>query len=92
LAAVEATIFDSPHLHGVPTVKHLAYERIVIGRLITRMGLLERLPVLGKDLLKDTPVPCGCCKHRRPPSEEVQVVVMPWVYHGSPALSTPPQG
>jgi len=56
------------------------------------MGLLERLPVLGKDLLKDTPVPCGCCKHRRPPREEVQVVVMPWLYHGSPALSTPPQG
>ena len=27
-----------------------------------------------------------------PPSEEVEVVVMPWLYHSSSALSTPPQG
>jgi hypothetical protein len=33
------------------------------------MGVLKRLPVLGKDLLKDTPGPGGCCKHPRPPSE-----------------------
>src|SRR5262249_56696214 len=30
-------------------------------------------------------------QHPRPPSEEVEMVVGPWLYHGSSALSTPPQ-
>ena len=37
--------------------KHLAHQIIVIGGLIPRMGVLKRLPVIGKDLLKDAPVP-----------------------------------
>jgi len=34
-------------------------------------ALKHLLPVIGKDLLKDTPVPRGCCKHRRPPSVDL---------------------
>src|SRR3989442_15376646 len=47
----------------------LATSNMVIGGLIARMGVLKRLPVIGKDLLKDTPVPRRCCKHPGPPSE-----------------------
>jgi hypothetical protein len=53
--------------------------------------MLKHLPVIGKDLLKDTPVPCGCCQHLRPPSDGVRIVTVPWVYHGTSSLSTPPQ-
>ena len=56
------------------------------------MGLLEHLPVISKNLLEDTPRPCAGCQHLRPPSEEVEVVVMLWLYHDSSTLSTPPQG
>src|SRR5205823_13565019 len=76
LTAVEAAILDIAHLHGGTTVKHLAHEFIVIGSLIARMGLLERRPVIGKDLLKDTPVPCGCCQHLRPPSEGIGIMTV----------------
>ena len=91
LPTVQATVLYTTHFYGVPTGEHLTHERIILPRLIARMGLLERLPVLGKDLLKDTPRPGGCWQHRRPPREEVEVVVLPWLYHGSSALSTPPQ-
>src|SRR5215813_6060893 len=92
LPTVQATVRHTPHFYGVPTGEHLVDERIVIPALIARMGLLERLPVLGKNLLKNTPRPGGCEQHRRPPSQEVAVVVIPWLYHGSSTLSTPPQG
>jgi hypothetical protein len=79
LTAVEATILDRAHLHGVPTGKPLAHEGIVRRGLIAGMSVLKRLPVIGKDLLEDTPRPCGCCQQLRPPREEVVVVVMPWL-------------
>ena len=69
LAAVQTAVFDVADLFRIATREHLAHQPIVIGGLIARMGVLKRLPVIGKDLLKDTPVPGGCCKHPRPPSE-----------------------
>src|SRR6266478_5390906 len=69
LAAVQTAILDVPHLCRIATREHLRHQTVVIGGLIARMGVLKRLPVIGKDLLKDTPVPGGCCKHPRPPSE-----------------------
>src|SRR5439155_25386756 len=69
LAAVQTAILDVPDLFRIATHEHLRHQTIVIGGLIARMGVLKRLPVIGKDLLKDTPVPGGCCKHLRPPSE-----------------------
>src|SRR2546421_12085072 len=69
LAAVQTAILDVPDLFRIATRQHLRHQTVVIGGLIARMGVLQRLPVLGKDLLKDTPVPGGCCKHPRPPSE-----------------------
>src|SRR5262249_17432785 len=91
LTTVQTAIFDVAHLRGVATGKHLAHQIIVIGGLIPRMSVLKHLPVIGKDLLKDAPVPCGCCQHPSPPSEEVEIVVGLWLYHVSSALSTPPQ-
>jgi hypothetical protein len=55
------------------------------------MGTLKRVPVIGKDLFKDTPVPRGCCQHLRPPREGLGIVAVPWLYHVSCALSIPPQ-
>src|SRR5262249_48410679 len=91
LTTVQTAVFDVAHLRGGATGKHLAHQLMVIGGLIPRMGVLKRLPVIGKDLLKDTPGPCGGCQHPSPPSEEVEMVVGPWLYHVSSALSTPPQ-
>src|SRR6516165_5459050 len=69
LAAVQTAILGIPNLFRIATREHLRHQTVVIGGLIARMGVLKRLPVIGKDLLKDTPVPGGCCKHPRPPSE-----------------------
>src|SRR5712691_9952595 len=91
LAAVQTAILDVPHLCRIATREHLRHQTVVIGCLIAWMGVLKRLPVIGKDLLKDTPVPGGCCQHPSPPSEGVGIVTVPWLYHVSSALSTPPQ-
>src|SRR5262245_10858297 len=80
-----------PDLFRITTRQQLRHQTVVIRGLIPRMGVLKRLPVLGKDLLKDTPGPCGCCQHPSPPSEGVGIVTVPWLYHVSSALSTPPQ-
>src|SRR5215471_17139248 len=59
------------------------------GGLIARMGVGEAIPVVGKDLLEDVPVPRGCCKHQGAPSWGVEMVVVQRLYHTSPAQSTP---
>ena len=46
-------------LVGVTTAKHLIHQAIVGGGLIARVGLFERVPVIGKKLFEDTPVPGG---------------------------------
>src|SRR5258705_12968647 len=91
LAAVQTAILDVPHLFRIATRAHLRHQTVVIGGLIARMGVLKRLPVVGTDLLKDPPGPGGCCQHPRPPSEGDRLVTVPWLYHGTSALSTPPQ-
>src|SRR5215471_2928500 len=88
-AAVQTAVFDVSDLFRLTTRQHLRHQTVVIGGLIPRMGVLKHLPVIGKDLLKDTPVPCGCCQHPSPPSE--RVVTVPWLYHVSSALSTSTQ-
>jgi hypothetical protein len=91
-------IIEVPALFRIATREHLRHQTVVIGGLIARMGVLKCLPVIGKDLLKDTLVPGGCCKHPRPPSEGGWdydgAVVVPRLLravHSSSALSTPPQ-
>src|SRR6266568_3107027 len=69
LAAVQTAILDVPDLFRIATREHPRHQTSVIRRLIPRMGVLKRLPVIGKDLLKDTPVPGRCYKHPRPPRE-----------------------
>src|SRR6267143_5312233 len=58
LTAVQAAVCDIAHQVWVPTRQPLGYQAVVIRRLIPRMGVLKRLPVLSKDLLKDMPVLC----------------------------------
>ena len=57
LAAVQTAVLDVPDLFRITTRQHLRHQPVVIGGLIARMGVLKRLPMIGKDLLKDTPVP-----------------------------------
>ena len=57
LTTVQTAVFHVPDLRGVATGEHLAHQTIVIGGLITWMGVLQHLPVIGKDPLKDAPVP-----------------------------------
>ena len=59
LAAVQAAVFNVTHLVWVATCQHLGYQPIVVGGLITGMDTLKRVPVIGKELLEDTPVPRG---------------------------------
>jgi hypothetical protein len=91
LPALQTSIFDLPHLVGIPAPEHLGHEAIVVGGLVAWMGVLKRLPVIGKDLLEDTPVPRRGCHHRVAPSEGNKIVVMQRLYHGLPASSTPPR-
>ena len=57
LATLQAAVFDVTHLFRVATPEHLRHQTIIVGRLVARMGVLKGLPVIGTDLLKDTPVP-----------------------------------
>jgi hypothetical protein len=89
LATLLAAVFEVPHLLGIATPEHLGHQAIVIRRLITRIGVLKRLPVLSKDLLEDTPVPRRCCNHRVAPSWGDTLVTVRRLYHGLAASSTP---
>jgi len=68
LATLEAAILNIAHLLWGATRQHLGHQAIVIPGLVARMGTLKRLPVVGKDLLEDVPVPRGRCKHTGAPS------------------------
>src|SRR5712691_4516528 len=64
----KAAVLHIAHLLGLPAREHLGHQTIIIGGLIARMGVLKYLPVIGKNLLEDTPVPGGCCQHTGAPS------------------------
>src|SRR5436309_15992113 len=53
------------------------------------MCVLKRLPVVGKDLFEDAPVPRGYCNHPVAPSGGDTIVTMKRLYHGLPTSSTP---
>ena len=89
LATAQAAVFEVPYLLGIATPKHLRHQTIVIRRLIPRMGVLKRLPVIRKDLLEDTSVPRGCCNPRGAPSWGDTMATVQRLYHGLPASSTP---
>ena len=89
LATLQATVFEVPHFLGVAARQHLGHQVIVVGRLVARMGALQRLPMVSKDLLEDIPVPRGGCTHRIAPSWGDQLVAVPRLYHASAASSTP---
>ena len=63
-----AAVCARAHLLRVAPPEHRGYQAIIVGSLVARMGLLALLPVLGKDLLEDVPVPRGFCHHQGAPS------------------------
>ena len=68
LTAVQAAVCDIAHQVRVPTRQHLGHQAVVIRRVIPRMGVLKRLPVLSKDLPEDIPGPRRCYTHQGVPS------------------------
>src|SRR5262245_50055758 len=90
LATPQAAVFDIAHLFRVATRQHLGHQALVVGRLVAGMGVGKRVPVLGKNLLKDTPVPRGLCQHQVVPSRGDDLLMMKRLYHASAASSTPP--
>src|SRR4030095_13143195 len=89
LATLQAAIFDIAHLVRVPTREHLRHQARIVGRLVARMGVLKRLPVIGEDLLEDTPVPRRLDQHWIAPSEGDRMVAVKRLYHDSPGAFTP---
>jgi hypothetical protein len=82
LATVQAAVFDVAYLFRVATPQHLGHQVIVVGCLVAWMGVLKRVPVLGKDLLEDAPIPRGLYHHRVAPSWGVGMVAVKRFYHG----------
>src|SRR5207249_12202833 len=74
-----------------PTREHLRHQALIVRRLISRMGMLKRLPVIGKDLLEDAPVQRRGCTHRLALSWGHTLVTVQRLYHPLPASSTPHQ-
>ena len=81
LAAVQATVCDGPALLRMATRQPRRHQARLGGALVARMGVLKRLPVLGKDLLADTPVPRGGYQQRMAPSWGDTLVVGQRLYH-----------
>ena len=67
----------------------IVFAEMLCAPLVARMGALKRLPVVGKDLLEDAPVPRGYCNHPVAPSGGDTIVTVQRFYHGLPASSTP---
>src|SRR5437016_12767800 len=80
---------DRAYFFRVAARQHLGHQAIVVRRLVARMGLLKRLPVVSKDLLEDIPVPRGGCHHRIAPSGGDQSVAMERLEHAAAPSLTP---
>lgn len=60
LSTMQTAVLDIAHVLRVTTPEHLGHQAIIVGRLVARMGVFEPVPVIGKNLLEDVPVPSGC--------------------------------
>ena len=90
LATPPAAGCDIAPLLRVATRQHFGHQALIGGCLIAWRGVGKPVPVLGKDLLEDPPVPRGVGHHRVAPRGGDDLVVMQRVYHASAASSTPP--
>src|SRR5207249_12335152 len=89
LATPQAAVFDIAHLFWVATRQHLRHQALAVGRLVARIGVGKRVPMIGKDLLEDTPVPRALYQQRLAPSWGHQLVAVKRSYPTSAASSTP---
>jgi hypothetical protein len=69
VAAVHAAVLTRADLGWMATGQHRGHQLVILRGLRACMGLLEGLPVLGKNLREDTAVPWRYGKHPHPPSE-----------------------
>ena len=76
LPTMQTAVRDRAHLVGIPAPEHLVHEAIIVGRLVARMGMGKLVPVIGKDLLEDVPIPRGFCHHQVAPSWGVGMVAV----------------
>jgi hypothetical protein len=61
LTTVETSVLDIAHVVGITAVEHLLHEAVIVRRVIARAQLFKPLPVIGKDLFEDAPVPGSMC-------------------------------
>jgi hypothetical protein len=83
-----AAVCEGPPLVGVAAPEHLRHKLIIVGGLVTRMGLRNRPPGLGQDVREAMPGPRGCSKPQGAPREGGAMRVGQRLYHPSPAQST----
>src|SRR5919106_1999426 len=91
-ATVLTAIFDIAHLVGVTAVEHLLHNTIIIAGVVARRDLFEAVPVIGKDLLEDAPIPRRLDHHQSALSERIRVfriLRVKCLYHDLPSPSTP---
>jgi hypothetical protein len=89
LATMCTVILDIPHLVGIAAVEHLVDETIIVASIVARVGVLEAIPVINKDLFEDVGVLSRCCHHQIAPSKGVGFWGVEHFYHVSRSVSTP---
>ena len=89
LATGHAAVCDIASLFWIATRQHLGYPALVIRWLVTRMGMLQRPPVIGNDRFEDPPVPGGLWRHRVAPSRGDDMFAVQRCYHASSVSSIP---
>src|SRR6516162_5105047 len=89
LAAPQAAVFDVAHLVGIAAPEHLGHQTIIVAAIVPRVGALETVPVVDKDLFKEVPGRRSCCSHQTASLQSVGVWVIALFYHTPPLTSTP---
>jgi hypothetical protein len=89
LAPGPAALCARAQLRRVATREPLGHPAMVIGWLLTRLGALQRRPMLGTDRLAGTPVPSGLGHPWVAPHAGENLCAVQRLYHTAPAPSTP---
>src|SRR5712691_6538182 len=86
---MQTAIFDITHLLGITTGQHFVDEAIIVPSIVPRVGALQSVPVLAKDLFKDIPGRRSCCRHQATSLRSVGWRVIALFYHIPLTTSTP---
>src|SRR4029453_381133 len=89
LSSLQTAVVAIPHFLWVPTRQHLVDEAIIVALIIARREAFKPIPVLAQELFEDMPVQRGLCSHQAVPSWGMEMCAVTFLYHVSPAQSTP---